>query len=125
MLAFVNKDRLIFEFHQGKINDSTDFRIDFGGRIYKWLRVSTQLIEDKSTSDIKAALFYQDIDEQKRKELSIIEKSQLDPLTKVLNREALIKKIEALLSHVRFIQSFFAFNAAPIACFTWFWSPLK
>ncbi len=96
-IEFLNKDRLIFEFHQGKINDSTDFRIDFGGRIYKWLRVSTQLIEDKSTSDIKAALFYQDIDEQKRKELSIIEKSQLDPLTKVLNREALIKKIEALL----------------------------
>lgn len=95
---FLNKERLISEFHHGTTNGFTDFRADYGGRRYKWLRISCQLIEDTAKSAIRASLFFQDIDEQKRRELEIIERAQLDPLTKVLNREAFVKKIEALIA---------------------------
>lgn len=95
--AFVCRERLIAEFHNGRLNDSIDFRCSFGDNNYCWLKLTIQLIEDHDTSHIRAGLFFQNIDEQKRRDLSILAQAEQDALTKVLNREAFLGKLDHLL----------------------------
>lgn len=97
--AFVNRERLLAEFHKGILSSSLEFRVTESDKKLKWAKISIQLVQESESKDVIASMFFQDINEQKNKELTIIAQAEQDSLTKVLNREAFLGRTEELLKH--------------------------
>ncbi|MGO5051102.1 EAL domain-containing protein [Lachnospiraceae bacterium LCP25S3_G4] len=64
-----------------------------------WASLQMQLIRNRKNNHIIGNLFIRDIDEKKKVEILLRQKAELDPLTKLYNREALESKIEGCLKN--------------------------
>lgn len=96
-ITFMDRARLIGQFHRGVYTESYDYR-DIGDGVTKWRRITIRLIPYPDSNDIKAYLMLQDIDEEKRKEIELVTKAQQDALTGVLNRKTFIDNASEFLS---------------------------
>ena len=65
---------------------------------HRWVKLSLNASKDEQTEDVMVYLLYQDIDEEKRNELLMKERTDEDALTGVLNRRAFLLQSEQLLS---------------------------
>lgn len=95
--SYVNREKLIGMYHNGVFSDILDYREIQPDRTLRWTRLTIRLVMYPSSSDIKAYVMKQDIDEEKRMELALIQQSELDSLTGALNRRAFIAKVTELL----------------------------
>jgi len=97
-LSFMSRDRLLENYSSGHHTDKTEFRrlSDDGP---KWTSVSVQLIPDPYSSDVKGYFLLEDIDEQKKAEITLQERSTLDALTGLLNRVTFIEKFDEILKN--------------------------
>lgn len=68
-----------------------------------WQRLSLRMFLDIDTKDLKGFCYVTDIDEKKREEISLKNKSERDPLTMLYNKTASEEKIKALLSDKEFV----------------------
>ena len=94
---FVNRENLLSRYYSGEHEIQMEFRLIRSKGIYHWVNLSIQMVPYPDSSDIKAFLLYQDIDKRKNKEILLQLKSEIDPLTGVLNRGALKEKMSKLM----------------------------
>ncbi|SHH54926.1 PAS domain S-box-containing protein/diguanylate cyclase (GGDEF) domain-containing protein [Sporobacter termitidis DSM 10068] len=95
-LTFMSRDRLLENYASGHHTDKTEFRRLADG-MPKWTSISVQLIPDPYSPDVKGYFLLEDIDERKKAELSLQERSTLDSLTGLLNRATFIEKFTEIL----------------------------
>jgi diguanylate cyclase (GGDEF)-like protein/PAS domain S-box-containing protein len=96
-LEFMNRDRLLERYADGLHTDKTEFR-RIAGETTKWTSLGLQLIPDPFSSDVKGYFLLEDIDEQKKTEIYLQERSTLDALTGLLNRITFIEKFNEILT---------------------------
>jgi diguanylate cyclase (GGDEF)-like protein len=97
-LAFMNRNRLLERYAAGYHTDKTEFRRTIGDTPL-WTSLSLQLIPDPFSPDVKCYFQFEDIDEKKKAELSLQERSTTDALTGLLNRITFIEKFTNILSN--------------------------
>ncbi|MEG1560284.1 MAG: diguanylate cyclase [Clostridia bacterium] len=96
---FMSRERMITAFYENDRFHEFDFRMRGKNNEWRWTHITVQLIEDPSSNDIISCIIFRDVDESKRAELSIMERLEGDALTKLLNRETLIKRVTTLLKN--------------------------
>ncbi len=96
-LDYMNRDRLLERYAAGLHTDKTEFRrlID---DTPVWTSLGIQLIPDPYSSDVKGYFLLQDIDQQKKAEIFLRERSTLDALTGLFNRITFIEKFNETLA---------------------------
>ena len=98
---FVTREHLLTEYFRGAKLTKPEYRhLRSDGR-YGWVRLSTQMLPDPYSSNIRVSLLLRDIDAQKREELLLKDQLRTDMLTGVLNRGALVEATEALFGDDR------------------------
>lgn len=95
-LDFMSRDRLLERYAGGQHTDKTEFR-RLSGDIPMWTSLGIQLIPDPFSSDVKGYFLLEDIDEQKKTEINLQERSTLDALTGLYNRITFIEKFSEIL----------------------------
>ncbi|MEN6338971.1 MAG: sensor domain-containing diguanylate cyclase [Clostridiaceae bacterium] len=98
--SYAARERLLTEFFAKGQAGELEYRHQRAKGLYGWVRVSVQMLPDPYTCNVRAFLLFQDIDAQKREELSLHDRLTLDTLTGVLNRKAFIERTEALLAAI-------------------------
>lgn len=68
------------------------------GKNYKWICVHICIYKSEITNTIRIISYVKDIDKQKKTVLELLEKSQTDPLTGLLNKYSTKENISSLLS---------------------------
>ncbi len=96
-LAFMDRDRLLERYNGGIHTDKTEFR-RMSGETPMWTSLNLQLIPDPYSSDVKGYFLLEDIDEQKKAEIYLQERSTRDALTGLLNRITFIEKFNDILN---------------------------
>lgn len=94
--SFLNRDRLIAAYLDGKREDNMDYRVKLDGR-YSWVNLHTKLAQYPGENAIRAIIINTDIDDRKQNELRLLSQAQNDPLTGALNRETFIKSLEEII----------------------------
>ncbi len=97
-IDFFSRERLISDFYNGIFEEWADVPILFPDGEYKWMRATVHLIFDPYSSDIKALLLIEDIDKQKQAELQILSRSEVEPLTGLLNRITFVEKVTLMIN---------------------------
>lgn len=95
--SFAARERLLTEFFAGGQPGTLEYLHSRAKGLYGWVRVSVQMLPDPYSCNVRAFLLLQDIDVQKREELSLRSRISSDNLTGVLNRKAFIERTEAML----------------------------
>lgn len=98
-LSLVNRKWLIGSFYDGKYTHSLEYRINRDGKGHRWVRMDIQLVQYPDIDDIKAYIVVNDIDEEKRSELALQSRAELDVMTGALNRAAFEKKVSEILEN--------------------------
>ena len=93
----VSREKLIGMYHSGVYSHSLDYREVRRDHSLCWMRLTVRLIMYPTSSDIKAYVMIQDINEEKLSALALIQHSELDSLTGAFNRRAFIEKVTELL----------------------------
>ncbi|MDO5111674.1 MAG: diguanylate cyclase [Clostridia bacterium] len=100
-VAFANlmdRKRLLGRYFSGENRDTLEYRYVMEDGSNRWRRITVQLVHYPDSQDIKAYVTHQDIDEEKREELSLLAQAQQDSLTGVLNRETFVTRVKALFT---------------------------
>lgn len=93
----VGREALLREFEQGKRIVSCEYRrLEAGGRRI-WVCLTIYLIRSEETGEISAFFYLKDIDEKKKRELTLKSEAELDPLTGTYNRAAAKKLVDQYL----------------------------
>lgn len=95
-LDFMCRDRFMEGYTCGRHSEKIEFR-RLTNDTPMWTSLNVQLIPDPYSSTVKAYFLLEDIDEQKKAEILLQERSTLDSLTGLLNRGAFIEKFNAIL----------------------------
>ena len=96
--AYTARERLLRIYCREEKTGSFDYRHRHADGVYRWVRVSAQMLPDPYSSSIQVFLLFRDIDSEKREEMSIQDRLCTDSLTGVLNRKAFTERAELLLS---------------------------
>ncbi|MEG1560643.1 MAG: diguanylate cyclase [Clostridia bacterium] len=96
-LRIANRKHLMSEYDAGHFFHELEYRTLTADNQYIWIHVSIQLVKYPNTNNIKAYMMVLDVDEKKSREVALIERSELDVLTGVLNRRTFIEQSSELL----------------------------
>ncbi|MDO4566029.1 MAG: EAL domain-containing protein [Oscillospiraceae bacterium] len=97
-LSSVSREKLLGAFYNGTDSRSFDYlALGPQGEEY-WSNIKIQLVRYPESDDIKCYILVKNIDEEKRRELALINRSQRDSLTGVYNRATFIGKVEQILA---------------------------
>lgn len=96
---FLNRERMIHTYRSGERELKLEYRrLNREGAAF-WVEISVQLLPDPYSEDIKAFFLVKNIDEEKRTELELQRRSEIDALTGLLNRHAVVERINDLLEN--------------------------
>ena len=90
-----SRERLLGAYYGGRTELSFDFRLNAGERDV-WHNARIQMVPYPNSSEIKAYVILKDVDAQRRNEIAVQVRAQIDGLTGVLNRRAFIETVETL-----------------------------
>ena len=93
----MNRASLTARFKNGVSSHTLEFRLHLGGA-YRWLRLSVQVVKYADNDDLKAFVVIRDIDAQKNSELALIQRSETDSLTGIMNRAAYVDAVNTLIA---------------------------
>lgn len=92
--------RLSLDYERGRSEISTEYRRLLPDGTYIWVRAVTNLIQDLETGDVIAYVCVRNIDAEKRRQITLQEKAERDPLTGLYNKEITGKRINEHLSYL-------------------------
>lgn len=90
-----SREYILSAYYGGKTQLYHEYRRENTKGEFIWIACTTNLMEDFESSDVKSYSYMEDIDEEKKKELELIHRSEHDGLTGLYNKvttESLIKK---------------------------------
>ncbi|MEG2410972.1 MAG: sensor domain-containing diguanylate cyclase [Erysipelotrichaceae bacterium] len=96
-IEFFQKDRLIYDFTQGKTERKMEFQI-IHNKQPLWVNATIEMITDPSSNNILIYILFKDINEEKMKEINNEKLAQIDGMTNVYNRASIEKRIKHELS---------------------------
>ena len=94
---FLNSDLLLAGYYKGVSKRSLEYREIVSDSTLRWLRVSVETGPYTDSDDVEIVMLYEDIDEKKRAEESMLRRAETDELTGALNRQAFTEKFDALV----------------------------
>lgn len=94
----ISRERLLAAYFRGAKPEKLEYRQLREGGGYYWVRLSVQMLPDPYTSNVRASFLLRDIDEKKREELKLQDRLRTDPLTGVLNRNAITVLSESVFA---------------------------
>lgn len=96
--AVTNSAALLVGYYRGISRKTLDYRekLPEGGN--RWLRLTVELMEYPSTSDVEAYLTFEDIDKTKREDMDIRLRAETDALTGLLNRVVFAERMDSTLA---------------------------
>lgn len=95
--AAVNRDALLKNYQQGQTEIKCEYRrVSLDGEVV-WVRLTTHLIKEPDSGDIKALVYLRDIDREKRSELTMKYRSERDSLTGLYNKGTAEQKTRLFL----------------------------
>lgn len=94
-------------FEKGIENLQYDFMITVDGKKYYWMRITAQIFRWQEDNSVRMLVYRQNIDEQKKHELYMLEQMQKDSLTGLYNKAATQEHVRLMLDQVS--ESMFAF----------------
>lgn len=97
-LKVARKEHLLQAFMNGKSELYCEYRAVGEDGMLTWCSSTTHLLRDPLSGDIKAFTYAKDIDEQKKRELSLRRQAECDPLTGLYNRAAAERMIGQILA---------------------------
>ena len=98
-IAFLDCNAMLAGYIRGKRTEQLDYREirPEGEGEPRWLRLTVEMVTFPGNADICAYLMYEDVDKEKRLELTARELAETDPLTGVLNRVTFAKRVQKLI----------------------------
>ena len=97
-ISLMQRDRLLAAFYEGAPNSGMDFRLFMEGQEMRWVRLTAQLTQYPNSKEIKLYLLYQDVDQEKRKELALKDRAERDSLTGAYNRQTFFDRAIAAIA---------------------------
>lgn len=94
-LLFMNRERLLGAYQSGVFSDYLDFRVHTDAST-RYHRLSVQMVPYPGNLEVKLYASIQDVDAEKRAELSLLDEAQHDSLTGMYNRKAFSARVEQL-----------------------------
>ena len=94
---FLNTDKLLERYKKGDRILNLEYREKITEETYRWLRLTIDMVEYLHTGEVEIYLLYENIDEEKREEINTKLKTEIDFLTKILNRNAFIEKFKEIV----------------------------
>lgn len=95
-------------FQKGTENLQYDFMITTDGKNYYWMRITAYIFRWQEDSSVRMLVYRQNIDEQKRHELYMLEQMQMDSLTGLYNKAATQEHVcQMLLRNPEIMFAFF------------------
>lgn len=76
-----------------------DFLITQDGESYYWMRIDARVFLWKEDNSVRMITYRQNVDEEKRQELELLNRADQDSLTGLLNREAMERQARELLEN--------------------------
>lgn len=94
------KPQMVLEqYRRGVDTLQYDFLISQGGESYYWMRIDARVFLWKEDNSVRMIVYRQNVDEEKRQELELMNRADQDSLTGLLNREALERQAGDLLEN--------------------------
>lgn len=90
-------DKVLETFEGGKDNLQYDFMITTDGKTYYWMRITAHIFRWKEDNSVRMLVYRQNIDDQKRYELYMLEQMQRDSLTGLYNKVAAQEYVQKML----------------------------
>ncbi|MEG1799004.1 MAG: GGDEF domain-containing protein, partial [Synergistaceae bacterium] len=88
---------LLEAFNKGKRSFDTEFQmLDINGHPV-WLSLNVQTVGHSDRDEVKAFFLCRDIDREKRHEIALMTKAEIDELTGIYNRHTFISKVEDII----------------------------
>ena len=84
-------------FESGKENLQYDFMITSDGQTYYWMRITAHIFRWQEDGSVRMLVYRQNIDEQKRHELYMMEQMQRDSLTGLYSKVAAQEHVRQML----------------------------
>lgn len=100
-------NNVLDSFKKGNENLQYDFMITTDGEHYYWMRITAQIFRWQEDNSVRMLVYRQNIDEQKKHELYMLEQMQRDPLTGLYNKAAAQEHVRRILNDQP--ESMFAF----------------
>ena len=96
---FMNKERLLASFYGGKNEVTGEFRMKTDVREnYRWAKLTIRMGEYPGTKEVKAFIIFEDIHDEKIKNILQEERLKEDQLTGVLNRAAFSERVAEIIN---------------------------
>lgn len=90
-------DKVLEAFERGEENLHYDFMITTDGETYYWMRITAHIFRWQEDNSVRMLVYRQNIDEQKKHELYMLEQMQRDSLTGLYNKVATQEHVQKLL----------------------------
>lgn len=87
-----------------------DFMISNDGDNYYWMRINTHIFTWHEDDSVRMLIYRQNIDDEKRREQSMVEKMNQDSLTELYNKAATQEKIRLMLENSGTVSAFYIFD---------------
>lgn len=98
-IATLDSDSLLANYYRGIRTYTLEYREMVSTDKIRWLKLSVELVEYPNSTDVEAYLMYENIDERKQAELETRELAEIDPLTKILNRNAFVNQLNRMIKN--------------------------
>lgn len=96
VISELSEENLINEYHREKETIEVQFKMKYEHKEI-WVSCMVYLMQDDGNGHIQALMIFNNIDEKKRKELSLQERAERDGLTGLYNAATLKQKIDGFL----------------------------
>lgn len=100
-------DKILKAYEEGIENLRNDFMLTNGGGTYYWIRITAHIFYWEEDNSVRMLIYRQNIDDEKRREIFMLEEMQKDSLTGLLNKAATQQHVRSLLQKAP--ESLFAY----------------
>lgn len=96
-LDMFSRESVIQHFKSGKDTLQYDYLFSETNEDYYWVRTNARVFFWPADQSIRMITYQQNVDREKRREISLLSRAKRDPLTGLLNRESLKKEVGRLI----------------------------
>ena len=98
VIKVLKRENIIERYYQGIVTGSAQYERIIGSH-YRWMEITYHILDIQENGEIYCYIYIIDIDKQKRREISLLNRAQRDGLTGFYNRATAIKRIETALNN--------------------------
>lgn len=98
-LKMLSRENILQAHEAGQNTLQYDFMINLDGKSYYWMRLTARIFYWKADNSVRIITYRQNIDAEKKQEISLLEKAQKDFLTGLYNKRASEESINEIIRY--------------------------